>query len=120
MVGRDLALLVLAADIAAPAATLRAEPVRPGERVTALGYGPAPGAPDDGALRAKPTRVRRGDRRRIITDPATCDGDSGGPLVDDAGRVVAIASTRDPRGCGVGPSLFVTVTPATLPGATPR
>jgi len=88
----DLALLQLDDAGGVPVAELRADPVRRGEEVFAVGY------PDGGPARVSPGRVLGMVDGTVLGEPAEvvrvavdiAQGNSGGPLVDREGLVVGV------------------------------
>ncbi len=97
--GNDLALVQVDALAGQPYLSVRAEPLRPGESVWALGH--PHGVRDgtgllDGLLRWSVSEgiVSAVGTRMVQVDAAVNPGNSGGPLVDENGQVAGIVSRK--------------------------
>jgi len=116
--GDDLAVLILADDVAATEAVALAPrvdtPVAAGEQYSAIGFGSTGDTSDDSDLRRRldgltvdcvgaacagtdANSLETSDE--FIGDRGICLGDSGGPAVDAQNRVFGVAS-RGASGCG--------------------
>ncbi len=136
MCEHDIAVIVLDRSLTlAPPRAVRREPPRPGEPLTAVGWGFTDAISSMGTPVLPTTRMKRADVRvlsgaseviryvrqsgaviiagamsgEFLVGESVCNGDSGGPLFDAEGRIVGVTSRRVSslsRRCVDSPNVF--------------